>query len=66
MSSSFATRSAMVCMRSAIAAYEMSGAASVTPAMSPLSCWGKKPFGIRTYRMTVIAIVASITSSTRN
>ena len=42
---------------------EMSCAASVTPRMSPVSCSGKKPFGMITNSQTVSATVPSMTIS---
>ncbi len=44
----------------------MSGEASVTPMMSPVSCWGKKPLGTMTKSTPVDARVASITRSVMN
>ena len=51
------------CWSSIIVANETSGAASVTPMMSPVSSTGKKPFGTWSASTTVIASVASVTSS---
>ena len=55
--------SASACCRSAIAANETDCAASETPRMTPVSCTGKKPFGITTYRRIVATSVAIATTS---
>jgi hypothetical protein len=44
----------------------MSDEASVTPAMSPLSCWGKNPLGIQTYSNTVTPKVTMMNISMKN
>ncbi len=44
---SFSTIRASACWRSAIAANEIDCGASVMPWIAPVSCTGKKPFGIR-------------------
>ena len=46
-----------------IAWKEVSWSAWIEPVSRPVSCWGKKPFGIFAYRKTVAAIVASVTTS---
>ncbi len=45
---------------------ETSSAASVTPRISPVSCSGKKPFGITTNSNPVSATVPSITIRVTN
>ena len=47
-SGSFRMAAASACWRSAIAAKETDGEASEIPWISPVSCTGKKPFGITT------------------
>ncbi len=43
---------------------EMSWEATTPPARRPLSCWGKKPFGITTKRYTVSAQVSAAMTRT--
>ena len=52
---------AVVC-RCCISAKETSGPASVTAVIEAVSCSGKKPFGAITYRISVKAMVANVTS----
>lgn len=62
-SGSTLTTSATACWRSLIRSKEASGAASVTPTISPVSCCGKKPLGAATASSAVSATVATALSS---
>ena len=62
-SGSWSTTSATARCRSIILANEMSGAASVTPVIWPVSCWGKKPLDTVHARPPVSAMVPSMTAS---
>jgi len=42
---------------------EMSWEATMEPVIRPVSCWGKKPFGMKMYKATVAATVAKKTMS---
>jgi len=50
--------------RARMAAKEMSGAASVSPMMIPVSWVGKKPFGMTMKRTTFPAVTATTSPST--
>ena len=53
------------CCRSYMVWNDTSVDARVPPKTSPVSSCGKKPFGVRTKRIAVMTMVATITSSVR-
>ena len=60
---SFSSTWARACCRCAMAAKDTDCGASVMPWMSPVSWGGKKPLGMKTYRITVRIRVPIATSS---
>ena len=60
---SFRISAASCCWRSAIAPYEIDCGACVIAWITPVSCDGKKPFGISTYSRPVSTSVSTATTS---
>ena len=65
-SGSRSTISEIVRWRSSIARNEIDCAASVTPTINPVSCWGSSPFGTTMYSKRVATRVAIATASVKN
>jgi len=66
MSGSLRTTSASATMRAFIDLNDASCADSAVPNTKPVSCWGKKPFGMITNSTTVVSTVSRNTHSVRN